>query len=102
MISVQKVRIKPGKGKGKTNRWFPQPHTQNKHRVCTEDPATKLSIHSLCASREWERDWYGVTTPNIFSGQVAILFPLGATPPLIRETEEVVEAEPMGAFNRDP
>ena len=31
-----------------------------------------------------------------------ILFPFGATPPLIGEAEEVVAAEPLGAFNRDP
>ena len=43
-----------------------------------------------------------MTTPNIVSGQGMILFPFGATPPLIGEAEEVVAAEPMGAFNRDP
>ena len=59
-------------------------------------------MHSLCPTREWERDWYGVTTPNIVSGQGVILFPFGATPPLIGEAEEVVAAEPMGAFNTDP
>ena len=59
-------------------------------------------MHSFCPTREWEREWYGVTTPNIVSGQGVILFPLGATPPLICEAEEVVEAEPIGAFNRDP
>ena len=31
-----------------------------------------------------------------------VLFPFGATPPLFGEAEEVVAAEPMGAFNRDP
>ena len=36
------------------------------------------------------------------SGLVVILFPFGATSPLIGEAEEVVEAEPIGAFNRDP
>ena len=59
-------------------------------------------MHSLCPTREWEREWYGVTTPNILSGQGVILFPFGATPPLIGEAEEVVAAEPLGAFNRDP
>ena len=59
-------------------------------------------MHSLCPTREWEREWYGVTTPNIISGQGVVLFPFGATPPLIGEAEEVVAAEPMGAFNRDP
>ena len=29
MISVQKVRIRPGKGKGKTDGWFPHPLTHN-------------------------------------------------------------------------
>ena len=59
-------------------------------------------MHSLCPTREWEREWYGVTTPNIVSGQGVILFPFGATPPLIGQAKEVVAAEPMGAFNRDP
>ena len=102
MISVQKVRIRPGKGKGKSDGWFPQPLTHNTHRVCTDDPENKLPMHSLCPTREWELEWYGVTTPNIISGQGVILFPFGATPPLIGEAEEVVVAEPLGAFNRDP
>ena len=59
-------------------------------------------MHSLCPTREWEREWYGVTTPNIVSGQGVILFPFWAKPPLIGEAGEVVAAEPMGAFNRDP
>ena len=37
-----------------------------------------------------------------FFGAGVILFPFGATPPLIGEAKEVVEAKPMGAFNRDP
>ena len=102
MISVQKVRIRPGKGKGQSDGWFPQPLTHNTRRVCTDDPENKLPMHSLCPTREWEREWYGVTTPNIVSGQGVILFPFGATPPLIGEAEEVVAAEPLGAFNRDP
>ena len=102
MMSVQKVRILAGKGKGKSDGWFPQPLTHNTRRVCTDDPENKLPMHSLCPTREWEREWYGVTTPNIISGQGVILFPFGATPPLIGEAEEVVAAEPLGAFNRDP
>ena len=102
MISVQKVRIRPGRGKGKPDGWFPQPLTHNTRRVCTDDPETKVPMHSLCPIREWEREWYGVTTPNIISGHGVILFPFGATPPLIGEAEEVVAAEPLGAFNRDP
>ena len=102
MISVQKVRIRPGKGKGKSDGWFPQPLTHNTRWVCTDDPEHKLPMHSLCPIREWEREWYGVTTPNILSGQAVILFPFGATPPLIGEAQEVVAAEPLGAFKRDP
>ena len=102
MISVQKVRIRPGKGKGKSDGWFPQPLTHNTRRVCTDDPENKLPMHSLCPTREWEREWYGVSTSNILSGQGVILFPFGATPPLIGEAEEMVAAEPLGAFNRDP
>ena len=102
MISVQKVRIRLGKGKGQSDGWFPQPLTHNTRRVCTDDPETKPPRHSLCPSREWEREWYGVTTPNLFLGQGVIIFPFGATPPLIGEAEEVVAVEPMGAFNRDP
>ena len=59
-------------------------------------------MHSLCPTREWEREWYPVTTPNIISGQGVIIFRFGATAPLIGEAEEVVAAEPLGAFNRDP
>ena len=102
MISVQKVRIRPGKGKGKWDGWFPHPLTHNTRRFCTDDPKNKVSMTSLCPTREWEREWYGVITPNIVSGQGVILFPFGATPPLIGEAEEVVAAEPLGAFNRDP
>ena len=102
VISVQKVRMKPGKGKGKTDGWFPQPLTHNTRRVCTEDPATNHPMHSLCPTRKWDREWYGVTTPNIVSAQWVILFLFGATPPPIREAEEVVVAEPIRAFNRDP
>ena len=102
MISVFKVRIRPSKGNGKSDGWFPQPLTHNTRRVCTDDPETKLPMHSLCSTREWEPEWYGVTTPNIISGQGVILFPFGATPPSIGEAEEVVAVEPLGAFNRDP
>ena len=103
MISVRKVRIRPGKGKGKLDGWLPQPLTHNTRRVCTDDPETKLPVHSLCSTREctWEREWYGVTTPNIISWHGVILFPFVVTPPLIGDTEEVVAAKPLGAFNRD-
>ena len=47
VISVQKVRIRPGKGKGKTDGWYPQPLTHNPRRVCIEDRETKLPMHSL-------------------------------------------------------
>ena len=79
----------------------PKPLTHNTRRVCVEDPETKLPMHSLCPTREWEREWYGATTPKIVSGQGVILFPFGARP-LIGKAEEVVAAEPMGAFTRDP
>ena len=102
MISTQKVRIRLGKGKGKLDGWFPQPLTHNTRRVRTDAPETKLPMHSLCRTREWKRDWYGVTTPNIFSGLGVILFRFGATPPLLGEAEEVVAAKPLGVFNRDP
>ena len=102
MISAQKVRIRPGKGKGKSDGWFPQPLTHNTRRVCIDDPQKKLPMHSLWPTREWEREWYAVGTPNIISGQGVILFPFGATPPLIGEAEEVAAAEPLGTFNRDP
>ena len=102
MSSVQKVRIRPGKGKGKSDGWFPQPLTHNTRRVCTDDPETKLPMHSLCPTREWEREWYGVTTPDIILGAGVILFPFWATPPLLGEAEEVVAAEPLGSFERYP
>ena len=100
MISVQEVRIRPGKGKGKSDGWFPQPHTHNIRRVCTKDPETKLPMHSLCPTREWEREWYVVTTLNIISGKGLLLFPFGATPPRTAQAEEVFEAEPIRALNR--
>ena len=40
MISMQKVRIEPDKGKGKMDGWFTQPLTHNTRQVCTEDPQT--------------------------------------------------------------
>ena len=92
----------PRKGKEKSDGWFPRPLTHNTRRVRTDDPENKLPTHSLCPTREWEPEWYGVTTPNIISGQGVIIFPFGATPPLIGEAEEVVAPEPLGAFNRDP
>ena len=54
MISVHKIRIRHGKGKGKSDGWFPQPLTHNTRQVCTEDPETKLpwTMHSLCPTRE--------------------------------------------------
>ena len=82
MISVHKVRIRRGKGQGKSDGWFPQPLTRNTCRVCTEDPETKLPMHALCSTREWAREWYMVTTPNIVSGHGVILFTFsGNTPP---------------------
>ena len=54
MISFQKVRIRPGRGKWKSDGWFPQPLTHNTRRVCTDDPETKLSMHSLTPTTEWE------------------------------------------------
>ena len=53
-------------------------------------PKKKFLMHSFL-----EREWYAVTTPNIISGRGVILFPFGATPPLIGEAEEVVAAEPL-------
>ena len=73
MISVHKVRIRPAKGRGRSDGGSPQPLTHNTRRVCTDDTETKLPMHSLCPTREWEREWYGVTTPNIVSGQRVIL-----------------------------
>ena len=46
MISVQKVRIRPGKGRGKSDGWFPQPLTNSTRRVCIEDPETQAP-HAL-------------------------------------------------------
>ena len=68
MISVQKIRFRLGKGKGKSDAWFPQHLTHNIGWVCTKEPQTKLPMHYLCHTREWEREWYGVPTPNIVSG----------------------------------
>ena len=59
-------------------------------------------MHSPCPTREWARERYGVTSPNMIPGQGVIFFPFGATPPLIGEAEEVAAAEPLRAFKRDP
>ena len=102
MISVRKVRITPGKGKGKSDGWFPQPWlgtwtlTHNTRRVCTKDPQTKPPMQSLCPTRDWEREWYGVTTPNIVSGQGVILFPLGQHPPLLGRPRKWLRQSPWG------
>ena len=56
MISVQKARNRPGKGKGKTDDWFRQPFNHNTRLVYTDNPGTKLPIHSLCDTREGERE----------------------------------------------
>ena len=88
LVSRRYVRIPPRKGKGKSDGWFPQPWlgtwtlTHNTRRVCTKDPETKLPMHSLCPTREWERELYGVTTPNIVSGWGGDSFSFwGNTPP---------------------
>ena len=54
MIIVQKVRIRPGKGKGKWDCLFPKPLTHNTRQVCTDEPETKLPMHCLCPTREVE------------------------------------------------
>ena len=69
MISVQKVRIRPGKGKGKSDGWFPQPLIHNTRRVSSYDPEKKLPMHSLCLTREWEREWYISPLPTLFRGR---------------------------------
>ena len=98
MISVWKVRIRPGKGKGNTDGWFHQPLTHNTRRVCTEDPQTKLPMHSLCPTREWEREWYGVTTPNIVSGQGVILFSFGQHLPALGRPRKWLRQSPLGPY----
>ena len=89
MIGVQKVRVRPSKGKGKSDGWFPQPLTHNTRLVCTGDLETKL--------RERGHEWYGVTTPNIVLGQGVILFPFGATPPpLLGRPRKWLRQSPWG------
>ena len=71
MISVQKVRIRPGKGKGQSDGWFPQPLTHNTRRVCTDDPENKLPMHSLCLMKlKW---------PQIFSVSLSLELGKAAT-----------------------
>ena len=96
MIGVQKVRIRPGKGKRKLDGWYPQPLTHNTRRVCTEDPETKLPMHSLCPTREWERDCHAVTTPNIVSGQGLLFFLLGQHSPLLGRPRKWLRQSPWG------
>ena len=69
MISVQKVRIRHGKGKGTMDAWFPTPLTHNTCRVCTYDWGSKLPMHSLCPRREWECEGWGSPLPTLFQGK---------------------------------
>ena len=71
-ISVQKVRIRPGKGKGKSDGWFPQPLTHNTRRVCTDDPENKLPMHSFCptiAQGSRSVSGMGSPIPTLFRGR---------------------------------
>ena len=43
----------------------------------------------------------GSPLPTLFRAR-GCFFSFGATPPLFAEAQEVVEAEPIGGFNRDP
>ena len=99
LISVQKQRIRPSKGKGTMDGWFPQPVTHNTRRVCTKSPETKLPMNPMCSTREWERERYGVTTPTIVSGQRVIL--LGQHLLLLGRLRKWLP-QAHGGFNTDP
>ena len=47
MISVHKVRIRPGTGKGKTDGWFPQPLTHTTRRSTLRTPKPRSPCNSL-------------------------------------------------------
>ena len=66
MISVQKVRMKPAKEKGKTDGWFPQPVAPNGHFLaaphqlaprCVEAFERGADCVGLCALRLSQHDW---------------------------------------------
>ena len=46
-----------------------QPLTHNNRRVYTEDPETKLPMHSLCPTREWDMSGMGSPLPTLFRGK---------------------------------
>ena len=73
-----------------------KPPDANGQRVCTKEPEIKVHIHSLCATRKWEREWYGVATPNIFSGHGVILFTLGTNQPLLERLRKWLRQIPWG------
>ena len=96
MFSVHKVRVRTGKGKGKTDGGFRNPLTYNTRRLYTEDPETKLPVQSLCPTREWVREWWGVTTPNIVSGKGVALFLFGQGLPYLRRQRNWLRRSPWG------
>ena len=69
MISVQKVRIRPGKGKGKSDIWFPQPLTHNTRRVCTDDPETSSPCTPFAPQGSGSVSGMGSPLPTLFRGK---------------------------------
>ena len=104
MISVQKVRIGHGKGKRKSDGWSPHPSPTTPAGSALTTPKPSSPCTPFAPQRNGSVSiGMGSALPTLVnSGQGVILFPFGATPPLIGEAEEMVPAKPMGAFNRDP
>ena len=69
MISAEKVRIRPGKGKEKSDSWFPQPLTHNTRRVCTDDPKTSFPCTLFAQQGSGSMSGMGSPLPTLFRGR---------------------------------
>ena len=95
-ISVQKVRIQPGKGKGKTDGWFPQPLTHNTRRVCTADPETKIPCTPFAPKGSGSVSGMGSPLPTLFRGSGSFVFLLGQHLPLLGRPRKWLRQSPSG------
>ena len=101
MISVQKVRIRLGKGKGKSIGWFTQPLTHNTRRIFTEDPENKPSCTPF-AQGSGSVSGMGSPLPTLFRGRGLFFFLLGQHPPLLGRRRRWLPPSPWGPLIGPP